>query len=130
MAFSIYKPVIFRRSLFNSFAEILLSCTTENKEVPSAKRFTVDIKSSNRSLMQIRKKSEQRMEPCGTPALTGYHSDVWTFSRTFWNLFLKKLSMRLNRESETPIGLSLIISPWFQTLSKALDLDLSLNLKS
>ena len=62
------------------------------------------------------------MEPCGTPALTGNHSDVWPFSRTLWNLLLKKLSMRLNRESETPVDLSLNIGPWCQTLSKALDI--------
>ena len=70
------------------------------------------------------------MEPCGTPALTGNHSDVWTFSGTLWDILLKKLSMRLSRESETPVDLSLNISPWCQTLSKTLDLDLNLNLKS
>ena len=102
MTFSFYKPfqIFFCRSLFNSFAEILLSCTTENREVSSAKVFVVDTKSSDRSLMSIRKKkSGPRMEPCGTLALTGNHSDVWPFDRTLWNLFYKKLSMRLSRES-------------------------------
>ena len=62
------------------------------------------------------------MEPCGTPALAGNYSEVWPFNRTLWNLLLKKLLMRLNRESETPIDLSLNTNPWCQTLSKALEI--------
>ena len=54
---------------------MLLSRTTENREMSSANSFTVETKSSVRSLMQIRKKSGPRMEPCGTPALTGNHLD-------------------------------------------------------
>ena len=76
---------IFCISLFSSFPEMLLSHTTENREVSSANSFTVDTKSSERSLMQIRKKGWPRMEPCGTPALTGNHSNVWLFSRALWN---------------------------------------------
>ena len=62
------------------------------------------------------------MEPCGKPASTGNHSDVWPLSSTLWNLLLKKLSIRRNRGSETPTDLSLNISPSCQTLSKALDI--------
>ena len=47
-----------------------------------------------------------------TPALTGIHSDVWSFSRTLWDQLLKKLSM-----------FSILnISPWYQTLPKAFDM--------
>ena len=60
------------------------------------------------------------MEPCGTPTLTGNHSDVWPLSSTLWNLLLKKLSIRHNRELETSDDLSLKISPSYQTLSKSL----------
>ena len=42
---------IFGRSLFNSFVEILLSFTTERREVSSAKSFTVDNSSSDRWFM-------------------------------------------------------------------------------
>ena len=49
------------------------------------------------------------MESCGTTALTGNHSDVWPFSSTLWNLLLKKLSIKRNRESVTPTDLSLYI---------------------
>ena len=63
------------------------------------------------------------MEPCGTPALTGNHSDAWPIHSTLWNLLLKKLSIRCNRESETLTDLiSLNISPSCQSLSKALDI--------
>ena len=56
-------------------------------------------------------KSGPRMEPCVTPALKGNHSDAWPFDRTLSNLLLKKLSMKLKRESETPINLYLDINP-------------------
>ena len=42
---------IFNRSLFNSFAEILLLCTIENREASFAESFTADTKLSDRSLM-------------------------------------------------------------------------------
>ena len=42
---------IFCRSLFSSFAEMLLSFTTENSDVSSAKSFTVDINLSRKSLI-------------------------------------------------------------------------------
>ena len=62
------------------------------------------------------------IEPCGTPALTGNYSDDWSFRRTLRNLLLIKLSVRLNRDYEAPIDLSLNISPWCQALSRALDI--------
>ena len=49
------------------------------------------------------------MESCGITALTGTHSDVRPFSSTLWNLLLKKLSIKRNRESATPTDLSLYI---------------------
>ena len=64
------------------------------------------------------------MEPCGTSSLAGKDSDVWPLSSSLWNLLLKKLSIRYNRESEPPTDLSLNRSPTCQSLSKALDLRL------
>ena len=60
------------------------------------------------------------MKPCSTPDLNDNHSDVWPFSSPLWNLFLKKLLIGHNKESETPTDLSLNISSSCQTLSKAL----------
>ena len=51
------------------------------------------------------------MEPCSTQALTGNHLVLWSLSSTLWDLLLKKLSIRRNRDSETPTDLSLNISP-------------------
>ena len=48
-------------------------------------------------------KVDPRVEPCSSPNLISNYSGVWPFSRTLWNLLLKKLSMTLKRESETPI---------------------------
>ena len=74
---------IFCRSLFNTSAEVLLLCTTENREVSSAKSFTVDSMFSNKSFMYIRKGSGPRIGPCGTPAFTGNHFEVWQDSLKF-----------------------------------------------
>ena len=48
----------------------------ENNDVSSANIFTVDVMSTDRSLMYLRKKSGPKMYPCGTSAFTGNHSDV------------------------------------------------------
>ena len=62
----------------------------ENNDVSSANSFTVDVMSTDRSLMYIKKKNGPKMDPCSTPAFTGNHSDVWPFRTTLWNLFVKK----------------------------------------
>ena len=98
---------IFGRSLLNISAKVLLLCTTENREVSSTKSFTVDSMFSGKSFMYIRKKSEPRIDPCGTPALTGNHFEVWPLSNTLWNLFDKKLWISFSNESENPIDFSL-----------------------
>ena len=76
MKFLIYVTIEICRSLFNTTAEVLLLCTTENREVSSAKSFTVDSMFSDKSFMYIRKRSGPRIDPCGTPAFTGNHSEV------------------------------------------------------
>ena len=55
---------------------MLLSHTTEDREVSSANSFTVKTNAIERSLMQVRKKRGPKMEPCGTPGLTGNYLDV------------------------------------------------------
>ena len=91
---------IFCRSSFSSFTEMLLSFTTDDES--STKKFTVDSKLSNKSLTWIRKKSDLRIKPCDTPALTGNDSNVWSFSNSLslWNIIL--LSKRnFHRKKET-----------------------------
>ena len=48
----------------------------EKIDVSSANNLTVDRISIDRSLIQIRKKRSSQIDPSGTPALTGNHSDV------------------------------------------------------
>ena len=43
------------------------------------------------------------MEPYGPPTLTGNLSDVRPLSSTLWNLLLKELSIRRNREMENQL---------------------------
>lgn len=76
----------------------MLQLFTKNNVSP-AKSFVVDNKlfdkSLNHEIPHIRKYCGARMQPCGTPALTGNHSDVWPFSSALWSI--KKLSIGLNR---------------------------------
>ena len=60
-------PPQLKSLLFNTSAEVFYS---------SAKSFTVDSMFSNKSLMYIRERSGRRIDPCGTPAFTGNHSEV------------------------------------------------------
>ena len=80
----------------------------ENNDVSSANSFTVDVMSTDRLLMYIRKKNGPKIDPCGTPAFTGNHSDVWPFGTTLWNLFVKKLLMSSSNVSEIPIDLKVL----------------------
>ena len=83
---------IFFRSLFSTSAEVSLLLTienreVENKEVSSAKSFTVDSMFSDKSCMYIRKKSRPRIDTYGTLDFAGNHSksDHWI---NFWTLFV------------------------------------------
>ena len=49
---------------------MFISCTTENRKVPSANNLVSDDMPSDKSLIQIKKSSGLRIDPCGTPALT------------------------------------------------------------
>ena len=45
------QSLIFFRSLFNSIADVFISCTTENREVSSANSLALDDKQSGKSLI-------------------------------------------------------------------------------
>ena len=81
----------------------------ENNDVSSANSFTVDVMSTDRSLIYIGKNNGPKMDPCGTP-----------FRTNLWNLFVKKLLISSSNASEIPTDLSLKITPTCHTLSKAL----------
>ena len=49
---------------------MLISCTTENREVSSANSLAFDDKPFDKSLIWIKKSSESRIDPWGNPALT------------------------------------------------------------
>ena len=60
--------LIFLKSLFKWAAEVLISRTTEKREVLSAKGLAFVDRSSERSLMQIKNNSGPSMDSWGTPA--------------------------------------------------------------
>ena len=69
-----------------------ISWTMEKTEVSSANSLTVDERLWLKSFMYIRKKSDTKIDPWGTPASTGDQEDAWPFKRTRWYLLLKKLN--------------------------------------
>ena len=68
-----------------------MSLTTEKIDVSSANNLAVDEMPLVRSLMYIKKNKGPKIEPCGTPASTGVHAEVWSFSTTLWSLLFRKL---------------------------------------
>ena len=72
--------------------------------------------------MHSRKSVGQRMEPWGTPALTGYFSEDFTSRTTQSRLLLRKDKTRLYIWPGIPHDISLWKRPGCQTLSKALDI--------
>ena len=71
------------------------------------------------SLIYCRKSAERRMEPRGTPALTGYSCEDFPF-RTIWDcLLLRHDEIRSKFWPETPKNLNLWRRSACQILSKA-----------
>ena len=77
------------KSLFSWSDECLISWTVEKIELSSPKSFTDD-KSLDRSFIWLRKSKGPNIDPCGTPANTGSHEEIWPFNSTLCNLFSKK----------------------------------------
>ena len=65
------------KSLLISVAEVLMSWTTENKEVSSANNLHSLLRPSGKSLTYIKNKRGPRMEPCGTPARISTQEEHW-----------------------------------------------------
>ena len=61
------------------------------------------------------------MEPCGTPDVTGLHSEVRPFSRTCCLRLVRKFSIHFRSFSLTPMLSSLSSSLWCGTESNAFE---------
>ena len=94
----------FFKSLFRWYWDKLTSFTTEKREVSSAKSFAVEERLLLRSFIYIKKRRGPKMDPWGTPAVTGSHLDDWPFKTTLWNLWLRKLWISSNGRPVTPIN--------------------------
>ena len=68
---------IFCRSLFNTSAGVLLSCTTKNQEL-SAKSFTIDFMFSDKSLMYIKRKEWTKTKPLWHTCF--YRQALWSLA--------------------------------------------------
>ena len=96
---------IFFRSSFKFFADNVISWTTENREISSALGF--EIKLSERSLINIKKKRGTIMDPWGTPALTLVHGEYWPFQTTLCFLGSRKSLIKFNKSPLTPFCFNL-----------------------
>ena len=98
--FPLKSPIT--KSLFSLFAEVVMSCVTENRDVSSVNNFVLEDRSPDKSFMYIKNNNGPKMEPWGTPAVTFCHSDVCPLRRTLCFLSLKKLDKRSKRLPDTP----------------------------
>ena len=92
---------IFSRSSFKFFADKVISWTTENREVSSASSLGFEIKLSERSLINIKKKRGQWIDHWGTPALTLANEEYWPFKTTLCFLASRELIIKLNKSPLT-----------------------------
>ena len=76
--------------------------------------------------IRFKKRSGLIIEPWGTPALTFTHAECWTFRIIFCVLAFRKFVKVLSKLRTTPVCfkyfLLLSIRPFYQTLSKVLDM--------
>ena len=70
---------------------MLGSFKTEKRVVSPANSLTLEVIFSNKSLIYTKKNRGPKMDPCGTPALTGNQFDDCQLSIARWNLLLRKL---------------------------------------
>lgn len=70
---------------------------TENSSVSSSNSLMSACKHRGKSLIQIRNKSESKLNPCGTPALTFYQLDDCSLRTTLCRISVKKDSKRLRK---------------------------------
>ena len=96
------QSLIFFKLLFSSFAEVVMSCVKEKKDVSSANNFALEDRSPEKLFMYIKNNTGPKKEPWGTPAVTFRHSDVWPLRITLCFLSLKKLDKRFKRLPDIP----------------------------
>ena len=77
--------------------------------MPSASNFAFDERPSVRLFIYIKNRSEPRMEPWGSPALTSAQEEVCPLRTTLCFLFLKKFDNRFKRLPDMPFCFSLKI---------------------
>ena len=116
------QSLSFFKSLFSSFAEVVMSCVTENRDASSANNFALEDRAPDKSFMYIKNNNGPKMEPWRTPAVTFCYSDVWPLRRTLCFLWLKELDKRSKRLSDIPFCDNLKRRPLGHTLSKALEM--------
>ena len=119
--FPFKSPVtISSKSSLRSLAEVLISLTTENREVSSANSLHSLLRPSDKSLIYVKNKKSARIDPWGTPALTSGQNEHWPFKTTFCFLLWKKSSKMFMISLLIPFWRSLKIRPSCHTCQKPL----------
>ena len=69
------QSLIFFKSLFSSFAEVVMSCVTKNRDVSLANNFALEDRSPDKSFICNKNNNGPKMKPWGTPVVTFHHSE-------------------------------------------------------
>ena len=88
------QSLLFFKSLFTSFAAVVMSFLKENRDALSANSFALEGRSSNKSFIYIKNNTSPRIEPWGSPTVTFCHSDASLLRTTLCYLSLKKPDKR------------------------------------
>ena len=94
-------------SSFSCNDDRLISWTTEQIKVPSAKSLAVGDRFLDKSLIYTKNNRGPKIDPWGTPASTGDHENGWPFNKNLRNLFDRKLSMYFSGRLDIPKDCSL-----------------------
>lgn len=76
--------------LLKSISELSMLLTIENIEALSTSNLAIVVKSSDKSLIYVRKNNCPKFKPWGTPATTSAHEECWRFNTTPSLLSFKK----------------------------------------
>ena len=113
---------IFSRSSLRLLTEVLVSLTTENREMSSENSLHSLLRPSDKSLIYIKNNKGPRIHPWGTPALTSAQEEHWPFKTTVCFLLRIKSRKMFMTSPLIPFWRSLKIRPSCYTLSKAFEI--------
>ena len=112
---------VFCKASFSSLTEVLISWTTENRNVPSANSLHSILRPSDKSLIYIKNNKSPNIDPWGTSAWTSAQDEHWPFKTTLCFLWRRKSRKILMLSPFLPFWRNLKIRPICHTLPEAFE---------